>query len=60
MKTLDDIIDEIILKNPYGNKLWKERTKKRYTKKDEAVIKIDKEDIQHTDHPKQTYIEFED
>jgi len=60
MKTLDDIIDEIILKNPYGNRLWKERMKKRYTKKDEAVINEEKEEVQHMDHPKQTYIKFED
>jgi len=59
MKNIDQIIDEIILKNPYGNKLWEERKKHKFKKEDiEVSIERDKEILQ--DHPKQTYFNFED
>ncbi len=62
MKTTGQIIDEIILKSPYGGKLWAERQKRKYAAQNKTSqsedIKTDDDPIQ--DHPKQTYFNFED
>ena len=59
MKTTDQIIDEIILKSPYGVKLWEERQKHKFKKNDVEVSSEENEEI-FQDHPKQIYFNFED
>ena len=55
MQTTDQVIDEILLKSPYGAKAYEERQKrlrqKETTKNNEAEI---------IDHPKQMYFNFEE
>ena len=62
MKTTEQIIDEIILKSPYGGKLWADRQKRKYAAQNKTSqnedIKTDNDPIQ--DHPKQTYFNFEE
>ena len=55
MQTTDQIIDEILLKSPYGAKAYEERQKRR-NEKDTA--KNNEDEI--VDHPKQTYLNFEE
>ena len=55
MQTTDQIIDEILLKSPYGAKAYEER-QKRHNEKDAA--KNNKDEI--IDHLKQTYLKFEE
>ena len=55
MKTTDQVIDEILLKSPYGAKAYKER-QNRLREKD--ATKNNEDEI--IDHPKQTYLNFEE
>jgi len=55
MQTTDQIIDEILLKSPYGAKAYEERQKRR-NEKDAA--KNNEDEI--IDHPKQTYFNFDE
>ena len=55
MKTTDQVIDEILLKSPYGAKAYEER-QKRLNAKDTANNNED----EIIDHPKQTYLNFEE
>ena len=55
MQTTDQVIDEILLKSPYGVKAYQERQKRRNEKKS---TKNNEDEI--VDHPKQTYINFEE
>ena len=55
MQTTDQVIDEILLKSPYGSKAYEERQKRR-NEKDTA--KNNEDEI--VDHPKQTYLNFEE
>ena len=55
MQTTDQVIDEILLKSPYGAKAYEER-QNRLREKDAA--KNNEDEI--IDHPKQTYINFEE
>ncbi|MBA1420897.1 MAG: hypothetical protein FAF03_08605 [Epsilonproteobacteria bacterium] len=54
MQTTDQIIDEILLKSPYGAKAYEERQKrtreKDATKNNDEII----------DHPRQTYFNFDE
>jgi hypothetical protein len=52
MQTTDQIIDEILLKSPYGAKAYEARHK-RLIEKEEVV------ENEITDHPQQTYLNFE-
>ncbi|SFV90761.1 hypothetical protein MNB_SV-4-4 [hydrothermal vent metagenome] len=62
MKITEQIIDEIILKSPYGAKAWTECQKRKYVAQNKTFqnedIKTDDDQIQ--DHSKQTYFNFED
>ena len=55
MQTTEQIIDEILLKSPYGAKAYEER-QNRLREKDAA--KNNEDEI--VDHPKQTYLNFEE
>ena len=55
MQTTDQIIDEILLKSPYGAKAYEARQKRRNEK--DAAKNIEDEII---DHPQQTYFNFEE
>ena len=55
MQTTDQVIDEILLKSPYGAKAYQERQKKRNEK--ETTENNEDEII---DHPKQMYFNFEE
>jgi hypothetical protein len=55
MQTTDQVIDEILLRSPYGGKAYQER-QKRIRKND--TVENDEDDV--IDHPKQTYIDFKD
>jgi len=55
MQTTDQVIDEILLKSPYGSKAYEERQKRRNEK---DATKNDEDEI--IDHPKQTYLNFEE
>ena len=55
MQTIDQIIDEILLKSPYGAKAYKERYKRL---RENEPLEIVEDDI--VDHPQQTYINFEE
>ena len=55
MKTTDQVIDEILLKSPYGAKAYEERQKRRNEK---DATKNNEDEI--IDHPKQTYLTFEE
>ena len=54
MQTTDQIIDEILLKNPYGGKAYQERQKR--LRENEPKESVEDEVI---DHPQQTFINFE-
>ena len=54
MQTIDQIIDDILLKSPYGAKAYEARHKRQ--REDEAAKTIEDEII---DHPQQTYLNFE-
>jgi len=56
MKTTDQVIDEILLKSPYGQKAYEDR-QKRLRGKEQKVIQ---EDEIIEDHSKQTFINFEE
>jgi len=56
MKTTDEIIDEILLKSPYGSKSYEDRKKRQRENEASAVI-IDDVTVEH---PHQTYINFEE
>ena len=62
MQTTQQIIDEIILKSPYGRKLWKQRQERictvginasnnKYTLKEDMLSEV---------YPTQTYLNFEE
>jgi len=55
LQTTDQIIDEILLKSPYGAKAYEDRQKRRNEK--DAAKNIEDEII---DHPQQTYFNFEE
>jgi len=55
MQTTDQVIDEILLRSPYGSKAYQER-QKRLREKD--ATKNNEDEI--IDHPKQTYFNFEE
>jgi hypothetical protein len=55
MKTTDQVIDEILLNSPYGKKAYEDRQKRLQNDKQKEE---EKEVIE--DHPKQTFINFED
>ena len=55
MQTTDQIIDEILLKSPYGAKAYEERQKRR---REKDAAKDNEEVI--IDHPKQTYLNYEE
>ncbi len=55
MQTTDQIIDEILLKSPYGKKAYEERQKR--FRENEPIENV--EDVVY-DHPKQLYFDFED
>ena len=54
MKTTDQVIEEILLKSPYGAKAYEER-QNRFRQKETA--KNNEDEI--IDHPKQMYFNFE-
>jgi len=56
MKTTDEIIDEILLKSPYGAKSYEDR-KKRQRENEASAVTIDDVIV---DHPQQIYINFEE
>jgi hypothetical protein len=51
MQTTDQVIDEILLKSPYGAKAYEARLKRQR----EVELKED----ENIDHPQQTYLNFE-
>jgi len=55
MQTTDQIIDEILLKSPYGAKAYEDRYKRI---RENEVIEAVEDDI--LDHPQQTFINFEE
>jgi len=55
MQTTDQVIDEILLRSPYGAKSYEAR-QKRLREKD--ATKNNEDEI--IDHPKQTYFNFEE
>lgn len=55
MQTTDQVIDDILLKIPYGAKAYKARQK---IKRENEAAKTIKDEV--SDHPKQTYINFEE
>jgi hypothetical protein len=62
VKTIEEIIDEIILKSPYGSKCWNDRQKRRYAVQNKSSQNEDSKtkDEPIQDHPKQTYFDFKD
>jgi len=55
MQTTDQVIDEILLRSPYGSKAYQERQKR--LRKNEPKESVEDEVI---DHPQQTYFNFEE
>jgi len=55
MQTTDQVIDEILLRSPYGGKAYQERQKK--LRDNEPKESVEDEVI---DHPQQTYFNFKD
>ena len=55
MQTIDQIIDEILLKSPYGSKAYEARQTRRRKKELDIELLAD----ETIDHPQQTYINFE-
>jgi len=55
MQTTDQIIDEILLKSPYGAKAYEARQTRQ--REDEPKESVEDEVI---DHPQQTYFNFEE
>ena len=55
MQTTDQVIDEILLRSPYGSKAYQERQKRRSEK---DATKNNEDEI--IDHPKQMYFNFEE
>ena len=55
MQTTDQIIDEILLKSPYGAKAYEDKQKRQ--RQNEQVESPEDEVI---DHPQQTYFDFEE
>ncbi|WP_457748092.1 hypothetical protein [Sulfurimonas sp.] len=53
MQTTDQIIDEILLKSPYGKKAYEERQKR--LRENDTAENVEDEVI---DHPQQIYIDF--
>lgn len=56
MQTTDQIIDEILLKSPYGAKAYADR-KTRQQIEELDIQQLEDETI---DHPQQTYLNFEE
>ena len=54
MQTTDQIIDEILLKSPYGKKAYEDRQQR--LRENEPIENVEDEVI---DHPLQTFINFE-
>jgi hypothetical protein len=55
MRTTDQVIDEILLKSPYGAKAYEARHKRLIEKEEVEVV-----EDEITDHPQQTYLNFEE
>jgi len=55
MQTIDQIIDDILLKSPYGAKAYEARQKRQ--RENEIVKDVENEVV---DHPHQTFIDFGD
>lgn len=55
MQTTDQVIDEILLKSPYGVKAYEAKQKRQRV---DEIVKVTKDES--IDHPKQTYINFEE
>ena len=55
MQTTDKIIDEILLRSPYGAKAYEDRQKRILENENE---KITEDEI--VDHSQQTFIDFEE
>jgi len=58
MKTTEQIIDEIILKNPWGHRLWRERQLFRQKRERSSSLNDNREVKMIKEHPKQTYFNF--
>jgi hypothetical protein len=56
MQTTDQLIDEILLKSPYGAKSYADRLN-RQRKQELDIQQLEDETI---DHPEQTFINFEE
>lgn len=56
MQTTDQIIDEMLLKSPYGAKAYTDR--KNRQRKNE--LEVEQKEDKIIDHPQQTYLNFED
>ena len=56
MQTTDQIIDDILLKSPYGAKAYEARHKR--LRENEPVVEAVKDGIIH--HPQQAYLNFEE
>lgn len=55
MQTTDQVIDEILLKSPYGAKAYEARHKRL---RENVQVEIGEDEI--IDHPQQTFIDFND
>ncbi len=55
MQTTDQIIDEILLKSPYGKKAYEDRQNRLMENKE-----IEPAEDNVVDHPQQTYFNFEE
>ncbi len=61
IETIDQVIDDIILKSPYGGKLWQHRQKQKYKTQNDSKNEDSKpkqKDEPTQDHPHQTYFDF--
>ena len=56
MQTTDQVIDEILLKSPYGAKAYEERQKRQR----KYELEAEQKENEIIDHPKQTYLNFEE
>ena len=54
MQTTDQVIDEILLKSPYGKKAYEDRQQRLRENKPKESVQNDV-----IDHPQQTFINFE-
>jgi len=54
MQTTDQIIDDILLKSPYGAKAYEARQ----TRQRENELEAEQKEDEIIDHPRQTYFHF--